>query len=173
MGATLPIGLRHMGKAALMGQASGTPVRHCAGKRTGTAVSWARPGRGADSRDPRERSLGWGLSHRLGRRGAASLAGGAATMSPDCRSTHLQGTHNRWSAGFNSSLGRAPALPSTPSHLSVPPTILVSVGVGRRLFSAAESLLPGQDGDGGESLETVSALLQGTHVGHTEERSRR
>jgi hypothetical protein len=95
-------------------------------------------------------------------------------MSPACRPMHLRGTHNRWSAGLSSALDKAPALPSTPSRLSVPPTILVGVGGGRRLkISAAESLLPGHDGDEGESLETVSALLQGAHVWARRERSRR
>lgn len=154
-----------MGKAALMGRVSGTPVRHCAGNRTGTAVSRARPGRGQTVVTPRDHSLRRGLSRRSRRRSATSLARGAATTSPACRPTHLRVTRNRWSAGLSSALGKAPALPAVPSRLSVPASILVGVGGGRRLkISATESLLPGQDRDGGESLETVSALLQGAHV---------
>lgn len=96
-------------------------------------------------------------------------------MSPACRPMHLLGTHNRWSAGLSSAVDKAPALPSAPSRLSVPPTILVGVGGGRRRkISAAESLLPGQDGDGGRVFgDGVRAAAGDARVGTQTEGSRR
>jgi hypothetical protein len=156
-----------MGKAALMGRALGAPVRHCTGNRTGTAISRVLPGRGQTAVTLRDHCLGRGLSRRSGRRSATSLARGAATTSPAYCPVHLRGTHNRWSDGLGSALGKAPALPAVPSRLSVPASILVGVGGGRRLkISATESLLSGQDRDGGRVFGAgVRAATGGARVG--------
>lgn len=164
-----------MGKAALMGRASGMPAQHCAGNRTGTAVSRALPGKGQTVVTPRDHSLGRGLSRRLRQRRATSLARCTAATSPACRPRHSRVTHSRWSAGLSSALGKAPALPAAPSRLSVPASILVGVGGGRRLqISATESLLPGQDRDRGRVVgDGVRAAAGGARVGTQRERPRR
>lgn len=177
IGATLPIGCRYMGKAALMGRASGTLVRHCTGCRTGAAVSRALPGRRLTVVTP-EAVAPWAVVSPcwLRQQSATRLFSGAAIMSRAHHSTHLRETRSRWSATFSGVLGKAPVLSAAPSRLSVPASILVGIGGGRRLkISATESLGSGlPDRDGGRVFDDgVRAAAGGASVGKQTGRTRR